>query len=95
MATGNSQAMYYLDGQAFGGAIQPNKDGFTWKLVAIFREAQTDRKTVISEVTVETLDGDSLLQIRDKLAAGIKAEGLARDFNVTTVAFFPLNVIAV
>jgi hypothetical protein len=95
MATGNTQAMYYLDSQAFGGAIQPNKDGFTWKLVAIFREVQTDRKAVVSEVTVDTLDGDTLLQIRDKLAAAVKADGLNRDFNVTTVAFFPLNVMAV
>lgn len=95
MPTGNSHAFYYLDPGAMGGPIQPNKDGFTWKLVAVFREVETDRKAVISDVTATTLDADLLVDIRDKLAAAVKAEGAARDYNVTAVAFFPLSVLAV
>lgn len=96
MATGNTQAFYYLDTQAFGGAIQPNdKGGFTWRVVAIFREVQTNRKAVVSEVIVDTLDGDNVNAIHTKLANGVKADGLSRDFNVTTVAFYPITVMAV
>ena len=95
MATGSSIAFYYLNQSAIGGAVRPNVAGFTWDLITVFREPATNRKEVISEVKVTTLDSDTLVQIRDKLAAGVKAEGLARDFNVGTVVFFPLSVLAV
>lgn len=95
MATGSSSALFYLAPTAFGGSIRPTTTGFTWELVAVFREPATNRKEVINGVKVDTLDGDTLTQIRDKLAAGVKAEGLARDFNVTTVSFFPLSVVTV
>jgi hypothetical protein len=95
MATGNSSALYYLNPSAFGGSIQVSDNGFLWNLVGVYREPQTNRKSVIAGILVETLDGDSLVQVRDKLAAGVKAEGTARDFNVTTVVFAPLSVVAV
>jgi hypothetical protein len=95
MATGISTALYYLNPSAFGGAIQATTTGFAWNLVAVFREPATNRKDVIAGVIVTTLDGDALTGIRDKLATGIKAEGLARDFNVVSVAFFPLSTVAV
>jgi hypothetical protein len=95
MATGPAAAMYVLNPSAFGGAIQPTTTGFAWNLVGVFREPATNRKEVIAGIIVTTLDGDGLLAIRDKLAAGVKAEGLARDFNVVNVAFFQLGTVAV
>lgn len=95
MATGNSTALFYLNPSTFGGAVQASPSGFTWNLVGVYREPQTNRKEVIAGIVVETADGDGLAAIRDKLAAGVKAEGLARDFNVTSVAFFSLGIVAV
>ncbi len=95
MATGNSIGMFYINSSAFGGAIQATPSGFSWNLVGIYREPATNRKEVIAGIIVETLDGDSLVQIRNKLAAAIKAEGTTRDFNVTNVVYFPLEVVAV
>lgn len=95
MPTGNSTAFYYGDQQAFGGAIQPNDTGFTWNLVAVFREPATGRKNTVTGITAQTLDGDTLLQIGQKLGAAVKAEGLARDYSVTVVAFHPINTMAV
>ena len=95
MATGNSAAFYYLDPGAFGGAVQGTTTGFRWTLVVILRETATNRKEVISGVIAETLDADSLVQISGKLAAAVKAEGLARDFNVTNVVAYPLSLTAV
>jgi hypothetical protein len=95
MATGNSAALFYLDPGAFGGSVKATTTGFEWTLVGVYREVQTNRKEVIAGITVTTLDADSLTQIRDKLAAAVKAEGTARDFNVTAVVFFPLSTVAV
>lgn len=95
MATGNSSAMFFLNPSAFGGAIQASTSGFTWNLTAVYREPATNRKEVIAGVIAETSDGDTLTVIRDKLAAAVKAEGVARDFNVTVVAFFTLGTVSV
>ncbi len=84
MATGNSRAFYYLNAAEFGGAVIPNDTGFIWNLVAVFREPATNRKNTVALVAT-TLDADTLPQIMAKLAAAVKAEGLARDYNVTVV----------
>lgn len=88
-------ALFYEDQGTFGGAIQANPTGFTWSLVGVFRDPGTGRKEVITGIPAQTLDADTLTQIRDKLAAAVKAEGAKRGFDVTTVVFFPLNTLAV
>lgn len=96
MATGNSSAFYYLDQGNIGGAIVPiDGVGFKWMLVGVFRERQTNRKNVISGIEAITLDNDGVVEVRDKLAAAVKAKGLEFDYNVTVVAYYPLNVLPV
>lgn len=96
MATGNSTAFYYLDQGNIGGAIVPIEGiGFRWTLVGVFRERQTNRKSVVSGIEVITLDTDGVAEVRAKLAAGVKAKGLEFDYNVTVVAGYPLEVTAV
>ena len=88
-------AMFYVDQGEQGGAIHPTDTGFDWTLVGIFREPSNGKKAVISGIHAATLDNDTLVQIRDKLAAAIKQEGSERGFNVTTVVFYPLQTLAV
>ena len=88
-------AFFYVDQGGPGGGIQPTDTGFVWTLIAAFREPSDGRKQVVTGIQTETLDADTLIQIRDKLAAAVKAEGTARKFTVTTVAFYPINVLAV
>lgn len=95
MATGNSAALFYLNPSAFMGAVQASPTGFTWNLIGVFREPATNRKDVIAGILAQTADADTLSQIRDKLAAAVKTEGLARDFAVTSVAFFTLSTVPV
>lgn len=88
-------AFFYPDSSILGGAVQPTPTGFTWYMVVVFRDTVTNRKDVISGVSADTLDADTLVQVRDKLAAAAKAEGARRGYTVTTVLFFPLNVLSV
>jgi hypothetical protein len=95
MATGNSNAFYYLDTAAFGGGVSPVEGGFLWNLVAVYRERQTNRKNTVTGITAMTLDDDGIPQIHAKLAAAVKDEGVKRDFAVTAVAFNPITVMSV
>lgn len=90
-----ASAFFYIDSAGPGGGIQPTDSGFLWSMNAAFREPADGRKQVVTGIQAETLDNDNLVQIRDKLAAAIKAEGAARKFTVTTVAFYPINLLVV
>ena len=93
--TGNSQALFYLDTSAFGGAVQGNSNGFTWHVVGVFREPTTGRRDVIGDITTDVLDSDNLVNIRDKIISSIKAKGLEYGYNITNVIFFPLTSMSV
>lgn len=94
MATGNSRAFWYLNPAEFGGACIPNDTGFTWNIIAVFREPATNRKNAVP-MQAETLDADGLPTIMAKIAAAVKAEGLVRDYNVTVVVEDVFNVRSV
>lgn len=88
-------AFFYIDPGAFGGGVQANDVGFTWNMVAVYRDTVTNRKDVVTGIQAQTLDGDTLVQVRDKLAAAIKSDGATRGFSISTVVFYPLNTLAV
>jgi hypothetical protein len=88
-------ALAYLASGDPGGAVRSTSTGFTWVMTAVFREPSTNLKEVITEVGIDTLDADTLAQIRDKLAQGVKAEGGRRGFSVTKVLLPTFEVVSV
>jgi len=88
-------ALAYLDPGEFGGALQATDTGFQWSFVVAYRDTVANTKTVVSGVHAVTLDADTLLQIRDKINAAIKADGTARGFAVTSVMLPSFAVVNV
>lgn len=88
-------ALAYLDPGEFGGALQATSNGFQWAFVVAYRDTGTNAKAVVSGVHALTLDGDTLVQMRDKINAAVKADGAARGFAVTSVMLPSFQVTAV
>lgn len=93
MATGNSVAFYRLDDGHLAGGIQPNASGgWDWYLRVAVREPATNRKSLL-DAFAHTDDADSLIQVRDKHIAAVKAACLAADYAVTAVIFPGLTLL--
>ena len=93
MANGASVAYYRPDEGRLGGGIQPNPSGgWDWYLRVAVRELNTNRKS-LTDAFAHTDDSDTLLQVRDKHIAAVKAACALEDFNVTAVIFPQLTLL--
>lgn len=89
MATGNSFAYFREDAARPGGGAVPSPGGgWDWYLRVSVEELQTHRRAVLDAVA-HSDSGDSLVQIRDKQIAAVKAAcaDAAYDYAVTAVMF--------
>lgn len=87
-------AFYDLDNSQLAGAIIPETGGWVWNITADYSDGSGNKLSGIP-VVVHTLDGDSLATINTKLAAGVKAAGVARGITVTQVAAHTIGITAV
>lgn len=79
-----SGAFCYLDQGVFGGPIQPIQGGWQWTVACAYLGSDSS-KNVISGIQVNTVDGDTLATIAQKLANGVKADGATRNFSIVRV----------
>jgi hypothetical protein len=79
-------AVIFPDATAFMGPVIPTATGFNWRLFAIVRDTADNHKETLQGYSVDTLDSDSLVQIRDKMIAATKAAVIAAGFPTLNVA---------
>lgn len=73
-------AVVLLDVTAFLGPVVPTPTGFNWRLIAIVRDSANNHKELLQNYSADTLDADSLVQIRDKIIAATKAAAIDAGF---------------
>lgn len=89
-------ALAYLDQQhAPFGALEATAAGWKWWLVAAYRDTVSNKKEVLTGISVDTLDGDNLAQVGTKLAAGVKAFGTGYGLTATTVVLPTFTLVSV
>lgn len=79
-------AIILSDATAFGGPIAVTPTGFNWRLIAIVRDSVTNKKETLQGYSADTLDADSLVQVRDKLVAATKAAAIDAGFATLNIA---------
>lgn len=85
-------AFCYLDQGQFGGALQPTPTGWQWAMVCAYSNPSTGQKDVVTGVIANTLNGDTLGQVGQKLANGVKADAALHNYVITAV-LLPQSVI--
>lgn len=79
-------AVIFPDATAFLGPVAATPDGFNWRLFAIVRDTVTNQKEILQGYSADTLDGDSLVQVRDKMIAATKAAAIKSGFATLNIA---------
>lgn len=79
-------AVIYPDATAFLGPVVTTDTGFNWRLFAVVRDTVTNRKETLHDYAADTLDADSLIQVRDKQIAATKAAAIAAGFATLNIA---------
>jgi len=86
-------ALVLPDPGGFGGPIFPTSTGFNWRLFAVVHDTVSGRKESLQGFSADTLDGDSLVQVRDKIIAATQAKASEFGFTVTAVVLTQMAVV--
>jgi hypothetical protein len=86
-------AVIFPDASAFLGPVVVTPTGFNWRLIAAVRDTVTNEKITLQGYSADTLDADSLTQVRDKMIAATKTAAIAAGFATLNVAV--LNSMAI
>lgn len=79
-------AVIFIDATAPFGPIVPTATGFNWRLLAVVRDTADNHKELLQGYSADTLDADTLIQVRDKLIAATKAACIAAGFPTLNIA---------
>jgi len=79
-------AVIQPDATAFLGPIAVTPTGFNWRLIAVVRDTVTNKKELVQNYSADTLDADTLVNVRDKIIAATKVAVIAAGFPTLDVA---------
>ncbi len=79
-------AVILIDATAPFGPIVPTPTGFQWHLLAVVRNTADNHKELLQGYSANTLDADTLVQVRDKMIAATKTAAIAAGFPTLDIA---------